>query len=211
MTTEGGGPGQNNDRKLDGFVRDANEYYNYLRRKHVSETRLDVVIVSLVVWFASFAVLGITSLAITNGGRVPSTMTGLLVYYLLASFLVGTVIAVAAGIATFVIKRRRGLKLAELGAMLNKMKGAGVTSEDGLHLMDAMHQAALVAKKRKVDTAFEYGAVAFILVGLIGSNAAVGLLAGVIVYLYFRSEAIKDREREERRYEDSKKELLQSL
>jgi hypothetical protein len=42
-------------------------------------------------------------------------------------------------------------------------------------------------------------------------NAAVGALAGVIAYLYFRFEALREYEREEERYEDSKKELLRSL
>jgi len=52
---------------------------------------------------------------------------------------------------------------------------------------------------------------AFALVALIGRNAAIGALAGVIVYLYFRFEALRGFEKEETRYEDSKKELLQNL
>src|SRR5207245_48716 len=89
-----------------------------------------------------------------------------------------TVIAPLAGLATYMIKRRRRFKFAELGVLLDKMKQGGATSEDGLHLMDAMHQARKVVKKRKLDSAFEYAVLAFILVGLFGQNAGIGLLAG---------------------------------
>jgi len=77
--------------------------------------------------------------------------------------------------------------------------------------MDAIRQASLVAKKRKMDSAIKYGVVAFSLVALIGLNAAIGALAGVVVYLYFRFEALREYERDEMRYEDSKKDLLHSL
>jgi hypothetical protein len=201
MTTEGEEPGQRSDQMLDDMVRDADEYYSYLSGKHVNETRLDVAVVSLVVWFAAFAVLGLGSLAIY--GRD--------IYFIVVSFLVAIVIGAAAGLVTYTIRRRRGFKFADLGVLLKKMKEGGASSEDGLRLMDAMHQAALVVKKRKMDSAFEYGVIAFTLVVLIGMNAAIGALAGVIAYLYFRFEALREYEKEETRYEDSKKDLLQSL
>ena len=91
------------------------------------------------------------------------------------------------------------------------MKEAGATSDDGLRLMDAMHQAALYARKRKMSTALEYGVLSFALVALVGMNASVGALAGIIVYLYFRHEALRDYEKEEERYADSKRDLLQIL
>ena len=201
MTTTGEESGQRSDQKLDDIVRDADEYYNNLRRKHVSDTRLDVGVVSLVVWFASFAAIGLSAFA----------LYGREIRYVLVSFLVAIVIAAAAGLATYTMRRRRGFKFAELGVLLNKMKQGGATSEDGLHLMDAVRQASLVAKKRKMDSAFKYGVVAFAVVALIGLNAAIGALAGVIAYLYFRFEALREYEREEKRYEDSKKDLLHSL
>ena len=201
MTTTGEESGQRSDQKLDDIVRDADDYYNSLRRKHVSDTRLDVGVVSLVVWFASFAAIGLSAFA----------LYGREIRYVLVSFLVAIVIAAAAGLATYTMRRRRGFKFAELGVLLNKMKQGGATSEDGLHLMDAVRQASLVAKKRKMDSAFKYGVVAFAVVALIGLNAAIGALAGVIAYLYFRFEALREYEREEKRYEDSKKDLLHSL
>ena len=157
--------------------------------------------VSLVVWFASFAAIGLSAFA----------LYGREIRYVLVSFLVAIVIAAAAGLATYTMRRRRGFKFAELGVLLNKMKQGGATSEDGLHLMDAVRQASLVAKKRMMDSAFKYGVVAFAVVALIGLNAAIGALAGVIAYLYFRFEALREYEREEKRYEDSKKDLLHSL
>ena len=201
MTSQGEESGQRNGQKLDDIVRDADEYYTYLKRKHVHETRLDVVVVGLVVWFASFATIGFSALA----------LYGRMIYYVAVAFSIAVVIGAAAGLVTYLIRRRRGFKFAELGALLSRMKAGGASSEDGLRLMDAMHQAATAVKKRRLDSAFEYGVVAFALVALIGLNAGIGALAGVIVYLYFRFEALREYEREEERYEDSKRQLLQSL
>ncbi len=201
MTTPGEESGQHTDQKLDDIVRDADDHYNSLRRKHINDTRLDVAVVSLVVWFASFAAIGLSAFA----------LYGREIYYVFVSFVLGIVIAAVAGLSTYAIRRRRGFKFTELGVLLNKMKQGGATSEDGFRLMDAVRQASLVAKKRKMDSAFKYGVVAFAIVALIGLNAAIGALAGVIVYLYFRFEALREHEKEERRYEDSKKDLLHSL
>jgi hypothetical protein len=201
MTSQGEESGQRNGQKLDDIVRDADVYYTYLKSKHVHETRLDVVVVSLVVWFASFATIGFSAFA----------LYGRMIYYVAVAFSAAVVIGVAAGLVTYLIRRRRGFKFAELGVLLGKMKAGGVSSEDGLRLMDAMHQAAAAVKKRRLDSAFEYGVVAFALVAIIGLNAGIGALAGVIVYLYFRFEALREYEKGEERYEDSKKQLLQSL
>jgi hypothetical protein len=201
MTTSGEEPGQRTEQVLNDIVLDADEYYNYLSKKRVSETRLDVLVVSLVVWFASFAVIGATTVFAFKLG----------IEYLVISFLVAIVIAIGAGLVTYLVRRRRGSKFAELSVLLTKMKQGDVSAEDGIRLMDAMHQARLVARKRKMDSAFEYGILAFALVALVGTSAGFGALAGVIVYLYFRFEALRQYEKEERKYEESKKELLQSL
>jgi len=201
MTSQGEESGQRNGQKLDDIVRDADGYYTYLKRKHVNETRLDFVVVGLVVWFASFAAIGFSAFA----------LYGRMIYYVAVAFSIAVVIGAAAGLVTYLIRRRRGFKFAELGVLLSKMKVGGASSEDGLRLMDAMHQAATAVKKRRLDSAFEYGVVAFALVALIGLNAATGALAGLIVYFYFRFEALREYEKGEERYEDSKRELLQSL
>jgi len=200
MTTEQGEIGRNGQ-KLDDMLKDADEYYNYLKGKHVHETRLDVLVVSLVVWFASFAVIGLSALAIY--GRE--------IYFVAVAFLVAVIIGTGSGIVTYLIRRRRGFKFAELGNLISKMKQGNTSSEDGLRLMDTMHQAAVAVKKRRMDSAVEYGIVAFALVAIIGMNAGIGALAGVVVYLYFRFEAFREYEKGEERYEESKKQLFQSL
>ncbi len=202
MSTEGEEPDQRIDRTLNDIVRDADVYYNYLIGKHAKETLVEVAVRSVVAWLTAFIMVGLGSFAIFGIVAFES-------YPLLA--LVATGIAAATGLATYVIRRRRRIKFAVLGVLLNKMKEGGASTEDGLHLMDAVHQAALVLKKRKMDLAFEYGVITFVFVGLLSKNVAVGVLAGVIMYLYFRFRALRQYEREEKRYEESKKELLQSL
>jgi ABC-type multidrug transport system fused ATPase/permease subunit len=192
-----------NGQKLDDIVQDADEYYNYLREKHVQQTRLDAIIVSLTVWFGAFIALGVGAITTIHGSTVWE--------YLLAAFLASIAIAAGAGVVTYIVRRRRAFKFAELGVLVAKMKQGSASSEDGLHLMDAMHQAAVAVRKRRLDTALEYGILAFALVTILGLNAGIGALAGVIVYLYFRYEALRDYEKGEERYENSKKALLQSL
>jgi ABC-type multidrug transport system fused ATPase/permease subunit len=195
--------GQRNGQKLDDIVTDADEYYNFLKEKHVQQTRLDAIIVSLTVWFGAFIALGVGAYTTVKGSEV--------IGYLVAAFLASIAIAAGAGIVTYLIRRRRAFKFAELGVLVAKMKQGGASSEDGLHLMDAMHQAAFAVRKRRLTSAFEYGVVAFAIVTILGLNAGIGALAGVVVYLYFRYEALREYERGEERYENSKRALLQSL
>jgi ABC-type multidrug transport system fused ATPase/permease subunit len=202
MTTEGES-GQRADQMLSDMVREADEYYSLLRQKHVSQTRLHVALVGVSVWFATFVVLGV--------GAYFTISRALVTEYLLAAFLVAILVGVVAGLAMYVVRRRRGFKFAELGDLISKIKQGKTSSEDGLQLTDMMHQAALTVRKQSLDTAFEYGVAAFILVAIIGLNAGFGALAGVVVYLYFRFEAMREYERVDDRYEDSKKELLLNL
>ncbi len=202
MTTEKESNGQRTDQMLTDLVRDADEYYQYLNGKHASETRLDVAVVSLVVWFSSFAVIGLSAFAIF----------GRMIYYLVIAFLIAVVIAGFAGVFTYTVRRSRKSRFQPLGDLVKKVKEGGhATSEDGLRLMDAMNQAALVSRKRKLDSALEYGLLTFALVALVGSNAGIGALAGVIVYLYYRFETLREYERAEEKYDASKRELLLSL
>lgn len=201
MTSEQNGEAP--EKTLNGMVGDVDEYYARLKEQHVNQTRVHVAVVGSVVWFAVFATLGF--------GVYFTVAKTLVIEYLLAAFLVALVIGVAAGLTMYVIRRRRGFKFVELGTLLGKIKGGKVSSEDGLRLMDLMHQAALTMRKQRLDSAFEYGVAAFILVSFIGLNAGFGALAGVVTYLYFRFEALREYEREDEKYEVSKKEILLSL
>ena len=203
MTSEREGAGQQNGQRLDDIVQDADEYYNYLKEKHVQQTRLDGIVVGIVVWFGAFVVLGVGAITTIHGSDV--------IGYLLAAFLASIAIGAVAGVVTYLVRHRRAFKFAELGQLVSKMKQGGASSEDGLHLMDAMHQAAFAVRKKRLTTAFEYGVLAFAIVTILGLNAGFGALAGVIAYLYFRYEALREYEHGEERYENSKKALLQSL
>jgi len=188
---------------LGDMVKDADEYYAQLTRQHDTETRIHATVMGALTWFAAFVVLG--------AGAYFTAPKSMLIEYLLGAFLGGVAIGAAVGIITYLGRRKRGFKFAELGSLLARIKERGVSAEDGLRLMDAMHQAALIARKKRLDAAFEYGMAAFILVSVIGLNAGFGALAGVVTYLYFRFEALREYESEDERYEVSKKEILLSL
>lgn len=201
MTSEQNG--QATDKILNDMIRDADEYYAKLKGQQINQTRVHVAVIGSIVWFAVFAALGI--------GAYVTVPAAQIIGYIVAAFLGAVVTGVVAGLIMYVIRRRRGFKFAELGAMLNKMKEGKATSEDGLRLMDLMHQATLIMRKQRLDSAFEYGVASFILVSFIGLNAGFGALAGVVTYLYFRFEALRDYERQDERYEVSKKDILLSL
>src|SRR5438552_16174695 len=111
MTSQGEESGQRNGQKLDDIVRDADEYYTYLKRKHIHETRLDVVVVGLVVWFASFAAIGFSAFA----------LYGKMIYYFAVAFSIAVVIGAAVCLVTDLMRRRIGFTLAELGGLVGRM------------------------------------------------------------------------------------------
>jgi hypothetical protein len=203
MTTRGEKTNEPTNQMLSDMVNDADEYYAQLKTRHASQTRLHVTIVGVVVWFATFVVLGL--------GVYFTIPRSIVIEYLAAAFLGSVVFGAIAGLVMYAIRRRRGFKFLELEGLLARMKEGMPSSEDGLHLMDVMHQAALMLRKQRLDSAFEYGVGAFILVSVVGLNAGFGALAGVVVYLYFRFEALREYQKEDQRYEDSKKELLLNL
>ncbi len=201
MTSEQSGEGT--DKMLSDMVRDADEYYARLRQQHVNQTRVHVTVVGAVVGFAAFAAIGI--------GAYFTVSRPALLGYLAWAFLSAVALGAAAAAGMYAIRLRRGFKFVELAATLDRIKGGKASSEDGLHLMDLMHQAAVTMRKRRLDSAFEYGVAAFILVSLVGLNTGFGALAGVVTYLYFRFEALREYEKEEERYEVAKKDILLSL
>ena len=75
----------------------------------------------------------------------------------------------------------------------------------------------VLVRKRSLDSLL-FGVVAFILGSIIGHNGAVGILVGVIVWLYFRYEFGKTYEGEIAKlgqqkslFEQRKREFLESL
>jgi hypothetical protein len=201
MTSEQNG--ESAEKTLSGIVTDANEYYARLKSQHINQTRVHVAVIGSIVWFAVFAGLGIAVYFNVHGPAV--------VLDLLWAFLTAVASGVVTALIMYAVRRQRGFKFTELGTLLDKLKGGRVSSEDGLRLMDMMHQAVLTMRKQRMDAAVEYGIAAFILVSVIGLNAGFGALAGVVTYLYFRFEALKEYEKEDEKYEVSKKDVILSL
>jgi ABC-type multidrug transport system fused ATPase/permease subunit len=201
MTSEQNGEAA--DKLLNDMVRDADEYYTRLNVQQVNQTRVYAAVMGAVIWFAIFAALGIALYLNVKGSE--------LVPDLLWAFLTAVAGGVTSSAITYVVRRQRASKFAELGALLTKMKQGRASSEDGLRLMDLMHQAALTMRKQRLDSAFAYGIGAFILVSFVGLNVGFGALAGVVTYLYFRFEALREYEKEDEKYEVAKKDIILSL
>ena len=201
MTSEENGEAA--DKLLDDMVRDADEYYARLSMQQVNQTRIYAAVMGTVIWFAVFAGVGIALYFNVKGPEISLD--------LLWAFLTAVASGVIAAAITYAVRRKRATRFAELGALLTRMKQGRVSSEDGLRLMDLMHQAALTMRKQRLDSAFAYGVGAFILVTIVGLNAGLGALAGVVTYLYFRFEALRDYEKEDQRYEVAKRDIILSL
>jgi hypothetical protein len=187
--------------KLEATVQRADEWYTYLKKRHDDQTKIQTAVVTAVAFLAVLIGFGYSAT-----GELYSTPVN-------PAYLLLGVIAIpaAAGVTTWVIRKRRRFPFAELGSLVARMKGGQASAEDGLRMIDAMHLALLAMKKGKMDSAFTNGGVAFILVALFGANVAVGLLTGAIVYLYFRFEAMREYESESRKYEEAKRDFVRNL
>lgn len=188
---------------LNDMVRDADEYYTRLNVQQLNQARIYAAVMGAVIWFAVFAGIGIALYLNVKGPGISLD--------LLWAFLTAVASGVITGAIMYVVRRQRTSKFSDLGALLTKMKQGRVSSEDGLRLMDLMHQAALTMRKQRLDSAFAYGVSAFILVSIVGLNAGFGALAGVVTYLYFRFEALREYEKEDERYEVAKRDIILSL
>jgi len=201
MTSEQNGEAA--DKLLNDMMRDADEYYARLNVQQVNQTRVYAAVMGAVIWFAVFAAIGIALyLNVKGPDLVPD---------LLWAFLTAVVSGVITAGIMYAVRRQKASKFADLGALLAKMKQGRVSAEDGIRLMDLMHQAAVTMRKQRLDSAFAYGVAAFILVSFVGLNAGFGALAGVVTYLYFRFEALREYEKEDERYEVAKRDIILSL
>ncbi len=202
MSSEPRDAAQSFNAELDAMVREAEELYATLKKKHDRQTKVDSIYMGVFVWFVGFVGLAIGSVAISGRFLFSNPVLSLAVVSVIA--LIGIAL-------TYALTPQRRFPFADLSTLVAKMREGKASSEDGLRLLDTIHQATLAVKKGKVDSAFTYGAGAFVLVTLFGKNVGFGLLTGVIVYLYFRSEAIREYENELKEYEQSKREFIQSL
>jgi len=115
------------------------------------------------------------------------------------------------GFATyFLLRRKHNAELKDLSSLITEMKktngkdGGGIT-EDALSLADKiLTLLPQLVWKRNQDSLL-FGVVAFILAAIFGNNLAVGILVGVIVWLYFRYEAKKTYEQEISKFEEQRR------
>ncbi|MDG6934185.1 MAG: hypothetical protein JRN68_05765 [Nitrososphaerota archaeon] len=202
MESEGNG-GESTTRNLDDVLRSAEDWYIYLRKKHDGETIAWTVAMGVIAWLAALLILALSSFTLLHV---------FFASYLLEGITVITILAVAVSLLTYFIRRRRAFPFVELRNLIDKMKNASeISSYDYLKLVDQMHDVLLAVKKGKLDSAQGDGIVAFIVVALFGFNIGLGLLAGIIVYLYFRYEAIREYDNETRRYLEAKREFIEGL
>jgi multisubunit Na+/H+ antiporter MnhC subunit len=140
--------------------------------------------------------------------------------------------AIAAGLICgfgtyFLLKRKHGAGLKEISSLIMEMKkkigenqqaqkntsvdsanntgaGKGITV-DALSLADKiMALLPEIVRKRNQDSLL-FGAIAFVIAAIVGHNAAIAILVGAIVWLYFRYETKKKYEQEIAKLEDQKK------
>src|SRR5213080_801515 len=135
MTSQGKESGQHNGQKLDDIVRDADEYYSYLKGKHVHETRLDVVVVSLVVWFASFAAIGFSAFA----------LYGRMIIYVAVAFLAAIVIGLGGNSLLVRLKKiTEGTKSTILAKLENLNPGGSVKDRIGRVMIEEAEKKGLL-------------------------------------------------------------------
>jgi hypothetical protein len=119
------------------------------------------------------------------------------------------------GFATyFLLKRDHNAQLKELSSVIAEMKkiegersnagGEGIT-EKALSLTDKILTLLPDLVRKRNQDSLVFGIVALILVTTFGGNFAVGILAGVIVWLYFRYETKRTYEQEISKLEEQKR------
>jgi len=199
MSSEGRDSQPAPEQALDGVVREAEAYYGHLKRKFIRETVTDFILGSVFVWFASFFVGRFVLPAVY---RVPS-----LEFEVLIAFIATAIIRSG----DYLRARRKGFRFARLGATLDRMKQEMVSSEDGLRLIDELHDAALLVESRRLELALEYAVVSLIAILLVANSVVYGAIAGIAVFVVFAARASEERRKKVEKYENSKKELLQSL
>lgn len=123
-----------------------------------------------------------------------------------------------AGIAAYLFLRwRHRSQLRELSSLTSQMKKKiqeydlqPKTNEEGFvqdafSLMDRILTVLPETVRKRNQDSLLFGFVAFIVGSIVAGNGAVGVLVGVLVWLYFRYEANKSYEREIAKFEEQKK------
>ena len=123
------------------------------------------------------------------------------------------------GIATyFLLKRKHNARMKDLSSLMAEMKkktneqqknangggGEGITKEALSLAEKIVTLLPELVRKRKHDSLL-FGAVAFIITNVVVSNLVVGVIVGVLVWLYVRYRTKKSYEHEMSKYEEQKR------
>jgi uncharacterized membrane-anchored protein YhcB (DUF1043 family) len=134
------------------------------------------------------------------------------------------VAAAAAGLISgiltyFFLKRKHDTRMKDLSSLITEMKkktneqqsnanvsggGEGITKEALSLAEKIVTLLPELVRKRKHDSLL-FGAVAFIITNVVVSNLVVGVIVGVLVWLYVRYRTKKSYEHEMSKYEEQKR------
>jgi uncharacterized membrane-anchored protein YhcB (DUF1043 family) len=140
--------------------------------------------------------------------------------------------ALLVGVATyFLLKRRHDSQLKELSNLISQMKKtmneseqktkgneSGGITQDALSLADKILTLLPDLVRKREQDSLLFGFVAFIIASTVSGNLGIGILVGVIVWIYFRYEfgktyrqQISKFEEQKRVFDQKKKEFIETL
>jgi hypothetical protein len=179
-----------------------------------------------VLGFVALIVVVFGSLVARNGLQYFTLLVQQDVALLGAAALLFFLGAVTSGVVGYyLLKRNDEARLKELSSLVAQMKrkiaeedqqekssspaaGEGIT-ENALFLADKILNLLPGLVRRRSQDSILYGIVAFILAEIIGRNAAIAILVGAMVWLYFRYETRKSYDQEIAKIEEQKRVLEQ--
>jgi uncharacterized membrane-anchored protein YhcB (DUF1043 family) len=205
---------------LSSIVESSDRWLGRLKRRE-SRVRLASSFLTTVLVFVAVAAAVLIFTVAQNGWPYLVILfhdhPGVVASYAGTALLVGLI----CGFATyFLLKRRHDARLKELASLIAEMKqanGQGITEHALSSVEKIMTLLPELVRKRNQDSLL-FGVVAFVLASIIGSNPGIGILIGVIVWLYFRYEftktyeqAILRLEEQKRVFEQRKKDFVETL
>jgi hypothetical protein len=210
---------------LKSIVETSDKWLRRFKRRQLQIRLISSFLAAILIFFGILA-LGAATIVITNPvlqqnpnlfGAFFQQHPELFYPFIGAAFLLAPVVFL---LTYFLLRWNQLGKLKELSALIKQMKkriaeeeqskgkpggGEGVF-DDALSMTDKIVALLPVVapRKRNLDSIL-FGVLAFIFASIIGQNGAVGILVGIIVWLYFRYETSKIYEREITKFEQQRK------
>ncbi len=216
----GSSPDQNSQQEilssLNSIIGVSERWSEYLRRRQARVRLAKALLSGLLVWFGSNAVavaLILTSYSMEYFAQNRD--------FVLATFGSLAVLgAIGGGVSYLLLGRRQNLRLGELSNLVAQMKNNNESqsiTETALSLAENVLTLLPELIRKRNHDALLFGIVAFIIASIV-ARPPIGILVGVLVWLYFRFETSRTYEREiskfeeqRRNFEQRKKEFLESL